>query len=340
MSSSDVSPCRCLVLGGGGAKGAFQVGALDYLVQACGLSFPLVTGVSVGALNGAILAQTPPDDLARAITTLKTIWLAEIRGTESVFLRRTLGAGSIVMFGGDSLYDNTPLRRLVQRYLRPDDLRTSPVRFRLGRVSLQSGKYVEVDGTRLTVADLMASTAFPYYFPPEIIDGEAFADGGLRNIAPVETAFDLLREFAPASAPRTIFAVLASPVHVRPLSNIDQLSDALKVLERAIEILSAEAYEQDLRLADDARRHANAVTRVQEVLRAAGLPPEAAAQCLREAGVPAAGVPPTELIRIEPAERILQYFDFSPEKIRQAMEHGYARAAAAVAEARARGVPL
>ncbi len=330
----------CLVLGGGGAKGAFQVGALDYLVSACGMRFPLITGVSVGALNGAVLAQTPPGDLAQAIATLKTIWLAEIRGNDDVYLRRHLGASSIVLLKSDSLYDNTPLRRLVQRYLRLDELRASPTRFRVGRVSLMSGRYVAVDQARITLDDIIASTAFPYYFEPVTIDGEPWADGGLRNVAPIETGLEMLRDCAPPGSRRLLIAVLATPTTVRPVQNIDHLDDALKILERAIEILGAEAYEQDLRLADDTNRHTGALERLRARLIVGGKTPEEADRLFREAGIEPQPYPSCDIVKIEPTTRFQNVLDFSAARLRQAMENGWAAAAEAVKQARERGVPV
>ncbi len=340
LEDAPPAPSRCLVLGGGGAKGAFQVGALDYLVNVCGLRFPLIAGVSVGALNGVVMAQTHPDRLPQAIEDLKTIWLAEIKGPESVYTRRGFGAASIVAFKSDSLYDNTPLRRLVQRWMRVEDLRASPTLLRVGRVSLQTGKFVTVDSAHMTLDDVIASTAFPYYFEPVRIGGEPFADGGLRNVAPIETAFELLGERAPGTGPKILYAILSTPAHVRPLPNIDILDDALKILERAIEILGAEAYEQDLRLAEDVNRHVGALARLREVLLGSGSTPDEVEALFRRAGVPAHAYPHADLLRIEPEQRIMNFLDFSPPRIRQAMEHGAKMAEKAVAHARAMGVPL
>lgn len=340
MNPPPLAPCRCLVLGGGGAKGAFQVGALDYLVNVCGVRFPLITGVSVGALNGVVLAQTAPDQLPRAIEILKTIWLAEITGPEAVFVKRSLGAGSIVVFKSDSLYDNTPLRRLVQRYLRLEDLRASPTRLRIGRVSLQSGRYFTADNAALTLEDVIASTAFPYYFEPVAIGGEPYADGGLRNVAPVETAFEMFRDHSPPQTPRVLYAVLSSPTQVRPLPNIDILDDALKILERAIEILGAEAYEQDIRLAEDVNRHVGAFARLRTGLLAEGIPAARVDALFHQAGVPPQALPFAEIVRIEPEERILNFLDFSPPRIRQAMEHGWKMAERAMTRARESGLDV
>src|SRR5262245_31321191 len=97
---------RALVLGGGGARGAFQVGMLDVLVREKGLDFDVIRGVSVGALNAAFLAQAPTAggsqaNLSKAVGELLRIWTTEIKGNKSVYTERIAGFAGLAA-GADS----------------------------------------------------------------------------------------------------------------------------------------------------------------------------------------------------------------------------------------------
>ena len=83
---------KAVVLSGGGAYGAFQVGMLNALVNDLGIDFDIIRGVSVGALNGAVLAQAAkqPDSLGNlslAVSDLARLWKG-IKGNRSVYRKK------------------------------------------------------------------------------------------------------------------------------------------------------------------------------------------------------------------------------------------------------------
>lgn len=120
-----------IVLSGGGAKGAFQVGVLDALINIHGVRPSIVVGTSTGAIQALGVAQ---DD----IDGLKDVWL-QIKGNRDIYRDRGGIAGSILL-GEKALYDATPLRRLLKKFADPAKLSASPIDMRLGVVSLQSGE--------------------------------------------------------------------------------------------------------------------------------------------------------------------------------------------------------
>jgi NTE family protein len=91
-------PNRALVMSGGGSKGAFELGAVDYLVNERGLDFQVIAGVSTGSLNATMLAQgTGLDGLRDQLEQLKEIWYSSPRPvstTRNLYGRR-YSAGSI-----------------------------------------------------------------------------------------------------------------------------------------------------------------------------------------------------------------------------------------------------
>lgn len=255
---------RALVLGGGGARGAYQVGMLDVLVRERGLDFDVIRGVSVGALNAAFLAQAPTagDSLANlksSVAGLLRVWTKEIEGNESIYEERVAGLAGLAG-GADSLYDNEPLWELMQRVLDPEKLRTSGRDFAVGVASLVSGEYLERRPDAPGFLKLvLASTAIPVVFPPVWRRGgrQVLVDGGVREITPLSAAF--------RAKPDEIYVLMTSRAlppapgefpknTVRP-SDYEDWDDnflgtrvnGLDVLTRTVEILTDEIYLDDVR---------------------------------------------------------------------------------------------
>lgn len=224
--SSDAS--RALVLSGGGAKGAFEVGALWHLIKHRRCDFADISGVSVGALNGAILAQAPRGEdatsslqnMTRAVEQLRSFWL-ELRGNDDIYETRFLGTVGFVLFGRKSMYDSTPLAKRLAKAVDPTEIANSGRRFRVGVVSMRDGVYYELsprsrppsDDCRATrnrkyLAAILASASMPALFPTPFIRNvedmtsceddvssdesdqfEPFADGGVSHSTPVPGYF-------------------------------------------------------------------------------------------------------------------------------------------------------
>jgi NTE family protein len=173
-----------LVLSGGGSKGAFQIGAIKKLYEK-GINFDIVAGVSVGSLNGAMIAQDKFNDLLALWNKIQT---KDIYHKYSTFRCITR-----VLFGKNSLYDAAPLYKLLQQNIKKADFKK---KFYIGVTSLDSGNY-----TSLTIDDLekdcdvhdaiFASALMPIYWSPVNIKTKSgilsqCVDGGLRNVTPLE----------------------------------------------------------------------------------------------------------------------------------------------------------
>jgi len=202
---------RALVLSGGGAKGAFEAGAVYHLVVHRGCDFKDFSGVSVGALNVAYMAQAPVEgnSLANLQTQAKglvDLWRS-IQGPKQVLRNRFLGTPRLLIFGTESLKDFTPLRRLLDRELKLDSLLHSGREVRVGTVSFYDGSYREVTPTS---PQLLAPAQFLDYVyasalipvvgtmpriqedknqPPNSRYWSQFSDGGVRHPTPVAGYF-------------------------------------------------------------------------------------------------------------------------------------------------------
>ena len=187
MAQSD-TPRTALVLAGGGARGSYQVGVWRALME---LDWhpQIITGTSVGSLNGAMFAldlYEPARDMWTSIRSQDVMELPEENADLSelhAFLREVVRDGGM---------DVTPLEEIVERVLDEDALRASPIRFGLVTEEKRGLKPRE-----LTLEDIPAGKVKEYLlgsaacFPAlraKQIDGVQFLDGGYRDNMPTALA--------------------------------------------------------------------------------------------------------------------------------------------------------
>lgn len=170
------------VFAGGGSLGSIQVGMLGELVAA-GVQPDLLVGSSVGALNAAFFAGSPN---AAGVDKLKTLWRNLRR--KDVFPVTIRDAFRLIR-GGDSLFQPTSLRRLIEsnlpfRNLEDASLPVHVVATNLGGMttSLSEGPAVEA---------ILASAAIPVAFPSVQIGAESLMDGAVGGNTPILTALEL-----------------------------------------------------------------------------------------------------------------------------------------------------
>src|ERR1043166_85392 len=146
-----------LVLSGGGAKGAFQVGAEQVLREEAGFEWEGVFGVSVGGLNGALVAQR---EYARLLEVWKTIKETDVYRKFGWFKV----AWRLAPQHKTGLYDGPPLRATIQRHIGG---RAFAIPFHVGRVSLVSGLYELVSTPDTGILDaIWESATMPVIWEP------------------------------------------------------------------------------------------------------------------------------------------------------------------------------
>jgi len=205
-----------LVLQGGGALGAYQLGVYQAMHEA-GIDPQWVVGTSIGAINGAIIAGNAPE--AR-IDRLHEFWdRMQIDGPElfgkmfpaltstftnlGTFSRGITGffelnpaalLGPHVPLGVDkaSYYSTAPLRKTLLGLIDFDVLASKATRLTVGAVNARTGamRYFDTRREVLTVDHVMASGALPPAFPAIRIDGEPYWDGGIYSNTPTEVVLD------------------------------------------------------------------------------------------------------------------------------------------------------
>jgi len=207
-----------LVLQGGGALGAYQAGAYAELCST-GLAPDWIAGVSIGAINAALIAGNPPD---RRIERLRTFWetvAAQLPATpvipgeqaRSIFNMASAALGAtfgvpgffkprlppaVVYPAGApealSIYDTGPLRQTLEALIDFDLINAGETRLSIGAVNIQSGNFAYFDNRsdQIGPEHIMASGALPPGLPPIEIVGEDYWDGGLVSNTPLQYVID------------------------------------------------------------------------------------------------------------------------------------------------------
>jgi NTE family protein len=203
-----------LVLQGGGALGAYQAGVYQALHEA-GLEPDWVAGVSIGAINSAIIAGNPPE---KRVQKLERFWLditardpftAWPEGDTPRRLRNAVSAFNATLFGqpgffrpslnhgwfalrgsrgATSLYDSSPLYQTLEKLVDFDLINSRKLRFAVGAVNVASANFNYFDNTQMEIAPehVMASGALPPALPMVRIGHQFYWDGGLVSNTPLQ----------------------------------------------------------------------------------------------------------------------------------------------------------
>ncbi len=219
-------PVVGLVLTGGGARSAYQVGvllALAELMPRARNPFQVIVGTSAGAIAAGVLASEA-HYWRRAVAGLERVWanfhVDQVFHVDPARMLRAgihwllaLLSGGLVLSPPKSLLDNSPLRQLLGIHVDCAGIRRSISRGHLHAVALCSSSYgsghsvaffdgvdsipewarVQRMGRRseLTLDHLMASSAIPFLFPPQKLGEEFFGDGAMRQLNPLSPAIHL-----------------------------------------------------------------------------------------------------------------------------------------------------
>src|SRR5437762_9201870 len=214
---------RVLVLQGGGALGSYQAGAFQALCRA-GFEPEWVAGISIGAINAAIIAGNGPE--AR-VDRLKEFW--EMVSSPVSWNRVTPGerarslfnetsAALIATFGvpgfftprippaplwppgspqSQSYYDTAPLKKTLENLVDFDRINDLKTRLSVGAVGVTSGNFKYFDnvefkrlGKKIGQEHIMASAALPPGFPSVVIEGDHYWDGGIASNTPLDYVLD------------------------------------------------------------------------------------------------------------------------------------------------------
>lgn len=227
MTNQSDSTNIALVLPGGGARGAFQVGVLkalaEILPKKSANPFSVISGTSAGAINSVVLASRA-QHFRSAIAELEQVWAHfrchQVYKTDHLtMLKSSVHWLLSIVLGGwlvgtpKSLLDNAPLRELLSRNVHFPRIRVAIENGNLTAVAITAAGYESARSTsffegpdslrdwvrtrrcgkrtHLNLDHLMASIAVPMIFPPQRIGNEFFGDGAMRQATPLSPAIHL-----------------------------------------------------------------------------------------------------------------------------------------------------
>lgn len=230
---------KALVLGGGSLKGAWQVGAIQAVLER-GFSPEMIYGISAGALNASFLVSEAGKqyrkngyvDWNSVNKKLISFWLKNITRPEDVgILKSYWSLGVDTMLSRfDGLLDVNPLHEKVKKYVTQEDLQKSPVKIKVGAVNIHTGNMKYVSPFEDHFMDyLRASSSLPIVMPAVQIGNdnrEIYLDGGIREVVPIRKAIE--------DGATDIYAIATHPRH-RNMEPINHRS-LLNLLERIKDI--------------------------------------------------------------------------------------------------------
>jgi NTE family protein len=331
-----------LVLQGGGALGAYQAGVFEAMA-AEGIAPNWVTGISIGAVNCALIAGNAPGE---RVARLREFWQLVSSGLPDPWFR-TDGDHRSFLNGASALqslllgvpgfftprvppalfrapgtpeaisyYDSAPLKATLERLVDFDRINSGEVRLSVGAVNVRTGNFAYFDSAkqRIDARHIMASGALPPGLPPVEIDGEHYWDGGLVSNTPLDYVLE-----QPGGGHRVVFQVDLFPARGEfPATIFD-------VAER----------EKDIRYSSRTRRNTDmevAWRRVSDTARrlVAKLPPELRAdpdaqELLARTRITCSGFDIVHLIyRAKQYEHHSKDYQFSPWTMREHWASGHA----------------
>lgn len=266
-----------LVLQGGGALGAYQAGAFEAMAVK-GYRPDYVAGISIGAINSALIAGNRPEhrverlrafwELVSRGEPLSNTWIDMLAPVATRGLLNDMHA-SQAMFAGVqgfylprnpapffnrpgtagavSFYDTAPLRETLLELVDFDYLNSGKMRFAVGAVNIETGNQIYFDNKREVIRPehIMASGALPPGFPPVVIDGASYWDGGILSNTPLQYVLDN-----------------HDPDRDMTIFQFDLFNARGKIPETIMEI---ESREKDIRFSSRTRYSSDQITRLMQV---------------------------------------------------------------------------
>ena len=260
-----------MVLQGGGALGAYQAGVYQALHEG-GIEPDWVSGVSIGAINSAIIAGNPPEKRLANLRTFweritnRTVWLhtpdgdiyRQARNSTSALFTTLLGQPGFFephksspwltpagARAATSYYNNAPLRETLLELVDFDLINSKACRLSVGAVNVLTGNFVFFDNatTEISPEHVMASGALPPAFPAVQIGTDYFWDGGIVSNTPLQhllaqddninaLVFQVDLFSANGTLPRTIQDVTGRHKDIMYSSRTRQVTDMFQRLQR------------------------------------------------------------------------------------------------------------
>ncbi len=285
---------RALILSGGGARGAFQVGVWKYLHEKKWIP-DLISGTSIGAVNAAAIVSGMP------VERLIHLWTTHRRAEIYRFQLLKFFAAILFKRRLRPMLDTDQMREMISRNIDLAALRQSPTEVVITAVNILTGRLHLYNNQEITIDHLVASGAMPILFPWQYIDGEPFWDGGVMANSPLFTALD--------RGVDEVIVVLLSPVGHVSMPFPGTLSNSLELV---FEHLLSGSYQTTLSVINQIRGGDRSISSFLGVGRDHGVPTDKQSRII--------AVAPSRMLGFR------SLLNFSTRQARQLVEEGYRNA--------------
>lgn len=305
---------KALVLSGGGAKGSYQVGALQKWIAEDGEDYQIFVGTSVGCINACKLAHAKvapeegPNPLVAEYGELRAFW--DQLSNDQVYEERCLWG--LPALWNWSVYKTGPIQKMLHERVDPERLRTSGRQLLGVYVNWRTGEVCTFDQNDENPAQkTYFSASFPVFFEPgQGEDGELYTDGGLRDIAPLGLALKM-------GADEVDMILCSDPDRAEDWATAGQKTVSYAL--RTVDIMSTEILLTDIRICQERNRLAKLVAQLQA--NGVPIPDDPELQGVGDYKV-------VKLRLLKPREFLGDSFDFSPEVTKMRLTRGYEDACA------------
>jgi NTE family protein len=225
---------RFLVLSGGANRGSYQHGVLKHLIGDLGISYQGYSGISIGAINSAMLSMYKSDQ--DALKFMNEQW---DKTTKDSVIKSWCLFGKVASLWKTSVFDSSPLENWISKDINLEKIRASGKQVSVGAVSLTTSQYKTFNQDNDNfVKGVIASASFPGMFCPVQIDNELYSDGGLQYQVDISSAIKM--------GATEIDAILCAPE--KDLRPVTKFSNTIDVLGRTLSVMSNNILENNLRM--------------------------------------------------------------------------------------------
>lgn len=243
--------CFILALEGGGDKGAYQAGVIKGLIDNLPTDltqYDIVTGISVGALNGAGFSLFDIGKESDAADYILNVW-RNIQGKSDIFQNWMLGPLE-GLFLKSGIYDTSPLKDLLKHLTNEKTLKR---KFIVGSTNIANGTFQTWDEKYLNISTdnlinvIMASSAYPVIFPNRVVDNITYIDGGVKVNVDIFSGIDKCLDMGYSFEDIIVDVILCSKSDMLPEVDVSTLHP-VQILIRLLEIYG---YDNSMRDIED-----------------------------------------------------------------------------------------
>jgi len=230
--------CKLLAFEGGGTKGAFQAGAFKAMVELLDpkeVQYDVIAGVSVGSVNGMLLAATAIGKEKEAAEKLSKLWATiEFKDVVAEYSYWNIIRG---FFDKRSFLDNTPFLKYITaqlQYLGNQIYR----KYTIGAVDAYTAKTVIIDetvGVKEIPISVLASAAIPGLFPYSLYQNKTLIDGGTIDNVNIRGGISQCRQIVNDDSLITIDVIMTNPINTRTIMDMSK-EKTYTIYERAKQV--------------------------------------------------------------------------------------------------------